>query len=123
MTDTTSAGGAPRSEGSMPRTGHTAAERDSLVRSTRRFDLRRLLGALFLLYGVICTILGIVHGAADMKQTGGIAINLWSGLGMIVVGIAFFVWDRLAPVPEEDILGSLDAQEHEKAAGEGRERG
>lgn len=115
MTDTTSAGG------TAPRTDGAAGERDALVRSTRRFDLRRLLGGLFLLYGVICTILGIVHGASDMKQTGGIAINLWSGLGMIVVAIAFFVWDRLAPVPEEDILGSLDAEAHEKAAGEGRE--
>jgi hypothetical protein len=101
--------------------GGTAEERAALVRSTRRFDLRRLLGALFLLYGIICTILGIVHSSSDMKQTGGIAINLWAGIGMIVVALAFFAWDRLAPVPEEDILGSLDAEEHEKAAGEGRE--
>ncbi|BDZ51837.1 hypothetical protein GCM10025867_40780 [Frondihabitans sucicola] len=100
-----------------------AAERARLVRSTRRFDLRRLLGGLFLLYGIICTILGIVHGSSDLKQTGGIAINLWAGIGMIVLALLFFLWDRLAPVPEEDILGNLDREADEKAAGEGKQLG
>ncbi|GAA4677882.1 hypothetical protein [Frondihabitans cladoniiphilus] len=101
----------------------TDAERRALVASTRRFDLRRLLGGLFLLYGIICTILGVVHNASDMKQTGGIAINLWAGIGMIVLALLFFLWDRLAPVPEEDIIGSAEQVEYEKAVGEAREVG
>ena len=122
MADTTPTTSA--SSASSAASGSAAeAERAALVRSTRRFDLRRLLGGLFLFYGIICTILGIVHNTSDQKQTGGIAINLWTGIGMIVLAVLFFLWDRLAPVPEEDILGTLDQADHEKAVGEAREIG
>ena len=93
-------------------------ERRRLVASTRRFDLRRILGALFLLYGVLVTIVGLVQGAADLKKTGGIAINLWTGIAMLVVGAAFFLWDRLAPVPEEDIVHSVEQEDANTAAQE-----
>jgi hypothetical protein len=96
-------------------------EQQALVRSTRRLDLRRILGGLFLVYGVITTIVGIVHWDTDPQKTGGIHINLWVGLAMLAGGLLFFVWDRLAPVPAEDILGQAEAEEHQKAAGEGRE--
>jgi hypothetical protein len=97
----------------------TQAEKDAFVKSTRRFDLRRILGGLFVLYGVICLIVGLVDPVADTAKTGGIAINLWTGIGMLVAGILFFVWDRFAPVPAEDILGNVENEDRIKAAGEG----
>jgi hypothetical protein len=100
----------------------TEEERRRLVASTRRFDLRRILGALFLLYGVLVTVVGLVQGAADLQKTGGIAINLWTGVGMLLVGIAFFVWDRLSPVPEEDIVRSLEQEDANRAAEEAEGR-
>jgi hypothetical protein len=99
----------------------TDAEKAAFVKSTRRFDLRRILGGLFLLYGIICTIVGLVDPKGDVAKTGGIAINIWTGIGMLVAGILFFVWDRFAPVPAEDILGNVENEERVKAAGEGRE--
>lgn len=100
----------------------TEEEKRKLIVSTRRFDLRRILGALFLLYGVLTTIVGLVNGAADLKKTGGIAINLWAGIAMLVVGALFLVWDRLSPVPEEDIVKNLEQDdaniEAAKAEGE-----
>ncbi|HEY0260792.1 MAG TPA: hypothetical protein VGC18_13185 [Lacisediminihabitans sp.] len=96
-------------------------EQRDLVTSTRRFDLRRILGALFVVYGVIVTVIGIVNLDADVKRTGGIAINLWTGLAMLVLGLLFFLWDRMAPVPEEDILRNREQEEREVAAGEGKE--
>ncbi len=101
----------------------TEEQKRQLVRSTRRFDLRRILGGLFLLYGIIVTIVGLVNTSADVHQTGGIAINIWTGIAMIVLGILFFVWDRLYPVPEEDILKNLEREDEEKAVGEGHELG
>jgi hypothetical protein len=97
----------------------TDAEKTAFVKSTRRFDLRRILGALFVLYGVICLVVGLVDPAADTAKTGGIQINLWTGVGMLVAGILFFVWDHFAPVPAEDILGNVEHEEQIKAAGEG----
>ncbi|WP_242088542.1 hypothetical protein [Curtobacterium sp. DN_7.5] len=96
-------------------------EQQALVRSTRRLDLRRILGGLFVLYGVITTIVGIVHWNTDPIKTGGIHINLWVGLSLLVGGLLFFLWDRLNPVPASDIIGQAEADEHQKAAGEGRD--
>jgi hypothetical protein len=102
-------------------TAMTEEQKAVLVRSTRRLDLRRILGGLFVVYGVITTIVGIVHWDTDPEKTGGIHINLWVGLSMLVGGLLFFLWDRLNPVPAEDIIGQAEAEAHQRAAGEGRE--
>lgn len=96
----------------------SAEERRRLIASTRRFDLRRILGALFLLYGVLVTIVGLVDPATDTGKTHGIPINLWAGIAMLVVGALFLLWDRLSPVPEEDIVKSLTAGDANETAAE-----
>ena len=96
------------------------AEKKKLIRSTRRTDLRRIIGALFLIYGVLVTIMGIVDPATDAAKTGGLHINLWTGISMLVAGGLFFLWDKLAPVPEEDIVASAESVEIKKAEGEGK---
>lgn len=96
------------------------AEKKNLIRSTRRTDLRRIIGALFLVYGILVTIMGIVDPAADAAKSGGLHINLWTGISMLVVSGLFFLWDHLAPVPEEDIVASAEAVEIKKAEGEGK---
>ena len=93
-------------------------EQRKLIASTRRFDLRRILGALFLLYGVLTTVVGIAQPAADVAKTGGIAINLWTGIAMLVVGALFLLWDRLSPVPEQDIVKTLEEPDANESAAE-----
>lgn len=83
------------------------AEERATVRSTRRFDLRRLIGGLFALYGVLLVIVGIVNHDTDLAMTDGIAINTWTGAAMIVAAVLFFVWDHYSPVPVEDIVKNL----------------
>ncbi|PJI93358.1 hypothetical protein [Luteimicrobium subarcticum] len=99
------------------------AEQDAHVRATRRFDLRRIIGALFVLYGAIVLIVGLADPTGDKAKTGGIAINIWTGIGMLIVGGLFFLWDHLRPVPAEDILASYAEEEEDRAAGEGRAEG
>lgn len=99
--------------------GLSEAEKAALVRSTHRSDLRRIIGAIFLLYGVLVTGVGIADPAADTALTGGIAINLWTGISMLVAGGLFFLWDRLAPVPAEDIIQSAEAEAERAVEGEG----
>ncbi|MEV0379574.1 hypothetical protein [Nonomuraea sp. NPDC050643] len=48
-------------------------------------DIRMVIGGLFLLYGVILIVAGVL----------GSAINLWTGLAMAVFGGAFVVWARV----------------------------
>lgn len=97
----------------------TAAEKEQIVRSTRRTDLRNIIGGLFLVYGVLVTATGLLDPVADRALTGGIPINLWTGISMLVVGVLFFVWSKVAPVPAEDILASYENIEEKKAEGAG----
>lgn len=97
----------------------TEQEKDRLVRSTRRTDIRNIIGALFLVYGILVTATGLLDPAADRALTGGIAINLWTGISMLIASALFFVWAKFAPVPAEDILTSVENIDEKRAEGEG----
>src|SRR6266540_2961685 len=73
--------------------------------AARIFDLRRIIGGLFVLYGVIVTIAGINPSDATLDKAEGVNINLWTGLGMLILGIFFLVWLKLRPtaVPTPEI--------------------
>jgi LPXTG-motif cell wall-anchored protein len=60
-------------------------------------DIRNIISGLLGAYGVILTLTGI-FGDEALPKTGGVNANLWAGLVLLVVGIAFIVWARLRPV-------------------------
>ncbi|MFG2722363.1 hypothetical protein ACGFW5_29345 [Streptomyces sp. NPDC048416] len=66
--------------------------------AARLFDIRRIIGGLFTLYGVIVTVAGIMASDADLKKAQGININLWTGLGMLALGVFFLTWLKLRPL-------------------------
>ncbi|MGW2568222.1 hypothetical protein [Streptomyces sp. NPDC001537] len=74
--------------------------------AARIFDLRRIIGGLFVVYGVIVTIAGITDGQAAIDKAQGVNINLWTGIAMLVLGVFFLVWLKLRPaappVPPEE---------------------
>ena len=51
------------------------------------FDLRRIIGGLFVLYGVVLTIVGLGDSDAEIEKAAGVHINLWAGLGMLALGL------------------------------------
>ncbi len=65
--------------------------------AARLFDVRRVIGGLFVVYGVIVTVIGIFDSPADIAKAEGVRINLWMGLGMLALGLFFLVWQRLNP--------------------------
>ncbi|MDH6435045.1 hypothetical protein M2158_003522 [Streptomyces sp. SAI-144] len=67
--------------------------------AARIFDLRRIIGGLFVLYGIIVTIAGINPSDSSLDKSEGININLWTGLGMLLLGIFFLVWLKMRPTP------------------------
>ncbi|MFJ9537197.1 hypothetical protein ACIRPX_08085 [Streptomyces sp. NPDC101225] len=67
--------------------------------AARIFDLRRIIGGLFVLYGVIVTITGITDDQAAIDKAQGVNINLWTGIAMLVLGVFFLVWLKLRPTP------------------------
>ncbi|WP_068066736.1 hypothetical protein [Nocardia xishanensis] len=63
------------------------------------FDIRTIVGALLGCYGVILVITGLVHDTAEEEaKTGGVDVNIWAGVGMIAVALAFLTWVLLRPV-------------------------
>lgn len=68
-------------------------------RTVGLFDIRFIIGGLIGVYGIILTLLGLFHASDEELARGdGLNINLWAGLGMLVVGAGFIVWARLRPV-------------------------
>jgi NADH:ubiquinone oxidoreductase subunit 6 (subunit J) len=87
-----------------PSTGATYEEELAAARIANRFDIRRIIGALFVLYGVVLAITGIVGSDEVKNKAAGINVDLWTGLGMLVVGVLLIVWALarpVAPEPEE----------------------
>lgn len=73
------------------------------ARKAGAFDMRNFIAALIGSYGVVLVIYGIIGStAAEMKKTGDININLWAGIGMVVVSAFFVTWARLRPVVVPD---------------------
>ncbi|KOG62221.1 membrane protein [Streptomyces griseoflavus] len=66
--------------------------------AARLFDIRLIIGGLFTLYGVIVMIAGFTASDADMKKAQDININLWTGVGMLLLGLFFLAWIKLRPV-------------------------
>lgn len=69
--------------------------------AARLFDIRLLIGGLFTLYGILLTVAGFFTSASNKQKAAGININLWLGIGMLVVGLLFLLWRALAPLKVE----------------------
>ena len=65
--------------------------------AARLFDIRRIIGGLFVLYGVIVTIAGLTDDDAAIDKAEGVNINLWTGVGMLLLGLFFLAWLKLRP--------------------------
>ena len=65
------------------------AERDAHrdARAANLFDVRRFIGALFVIYGVILLVLGLGASDADVEKAAGVNVNLWTGLALSLIHI------------------------------------
>jgi hypothetical protein len=80
---------------------HHSSETDTAARRNL-LDLRRIIGGLLFLYGVILTIVGIVGSDESKTKAAGENVNLWTGLGLLLVGGLFILWSMLSPFEELD---------------------
>jgi hypothetical protein len=69
--------------------------------AARLFDIRLMIGGLFVLYGIMLTIAGFMTSDKERAKAAGININLWLGIGMLVLGIVFLIWRFLNPLKVE----------------------
>jgi hypothetical protein len=71
------------------------------ARAANRFDIRRLIGGVFILYGLILTALGLFGSHTIKNKASGINVDLWTGLGMLVFGALMIFWALSRPVRPE----------------------
>lgn len=74
--------------------------------SGKLFDLRWLIAAMFVVYGVVLIITGAFDSKAELAKASGVRINLWTGIGMLVVGAVFAAWARLRPLQRDGVSSS-----------------
>ena len=83
------------------------------------FDLRRIIGGLFVVYGTLLLVLGLFASDEDIDKAAGVNVNLWAGVGMLVFGLLMIAWALIRPLAEE-----LGSEEHGGATwGDGERSG
>jgi hypothetical protein len=98
---------APREDTIAGDEASAAAERGGESQSTRNlFDLRVIIGGLFTVYGIYLVILGIFDDPAAIQKAAGVRINLWAGIGMLVMSSSFLLWAKLRPLTLDRIVES-----------------
>ena len=70
-------------------------------RATNLLDIRRIIGGLLGVYGVILFVAGIVGSDADKNKAAGVNINLYVGIALIVASALFWTWALTRPLSEE----------------------
>jgi hypothetical protein len=88
--------------------------------AARLFDVRRIIGGLFTVYGVIVTVVGLLDSGAELTKARGIRINLWVGIAMLAFGLLFLAWGLMRPVN----LGAADQRgDADRSGGRGEPAG
>jgi len=104
---------------SKPNSGTSAAPADPDApksAAAKLFDIRLLIGGLFTLYGLMLTVAGFFTSDSAREKASGININLWLGLGMLVLGLLFLLWRQVNPLrvdprPEEPVTAEPSGRE------------
>jgi hypothetical protein len=86
----------------IEKTEQAELDADRAAKAARLFDIRRLIGGLFLIYGVILVVLGLGESDASIAKSADINVNLYAGLGMLVVAVVFIAWALMRPLGEEE---------------------
>jgi hypothetical protein len=90
----------PQGDEQIERTERAEEERGGGrdMQAANLFDLRRIIGGLFSLYGVVLIIMGLNESSAEIAKSAGVHINLWAGIGMLVMGLLFLLWAFTRPL-------------------------
>jgi drug/metabolite transporter (DMT)-like permease len=78
---------------------------------TGLLDIRRIIGGLLGVYGVILLLAGILGSEADKEKAAGVNINLWVGVVLLVAAACFWAWALTRPLTEELEEAEQEARE------------
>ena len=74
---------------------------DRDIRAANLFDIRRIIGGLFLLYGIVLLVLGLGASDEDLRRADGVNVNLLVGICLLVMAASFIAWALWRPLGRE----------------------
>jgi hypothetical protein len=77
------------------------ATESRVAKAANLFDLRRIIGGVFIALGVLLAILGLFDSQQEIDKAAGVNINLWTGLGMLAFGLLMMTWALTRPLGDE----------------------
>jgi uncharacterized membrane protein len=81
------------------------------------FDVRNIIGALLVIYGVILLLTSFATSEAEKAKADGINANLWMGLILLVVGVLMVIWAVTRPIVVDEAQLEADKRAVDEAAG------
>ncbi|HEX4759485.1 MAG TPA: hypothetical protein VH256_01735 [Thermoleophilaceae bacterium] len=87
---------------------------EEAARAANLLDIRRIIGGVLLVYGLLILGAGIFGSSADKHQAAGVNVNLYAGIAILVGGVLFLAWAFARPFTE--------IEEREEGPGSGRLR-
>jgi hypothetical protein len=86
------------------------SERTTTKHTAGALDIRNIIGGLLGVYGVILVLMGLL-GDKEYDKTGDVNANLWAGIALVVVSVAFLLWARLRPIVVPDHVERDDSEQ------------
>ena len=74
---------------------------EQVERATNLLDVRKIIGGLLGVYGVILLLAGIFGSDADKDKAAGVNVNLWVGLALLIACAVFWGWALNRPLSQE----------------------
>jgi hypothetical protein len=90
-----------RTSSEMASTGASDEDEAHAAKMANRFDIRRIIGGLFLVYSVVLIITGLVGNHVVKHKASGINVNLYTGIAMLAFAIFMIAWALLRPTRPE----------------------
>jgi hypothetical protein len=70
-------------------------------RATNLLDIRRIIGTLLGIYGVLLLGAGVFGSDADKNKASGVNINLWVAFALLAACAVFWLWASTRPLIDE----------------------
>jgi len=95
----------PTGDPHITQSEESSLDAERAKKAANLFDLRRIIGGLFAIYGVILLIMGLLASDAEIAKAADTNVNLWTGLAMLVTAAFFIGWALIRPLGEEIVDG------------------